>query len=74
MAAHIGLRAFDPHGIADQGTGTFGNHALYIGRRGGTSLPFNGRLYGLALRGASSTTSEIVKTERYLARKSGVAA
>lgn len=30
----------------DQGTGNFGNYALYFFRRGGSSLPFNGLEYG----------------------------
>ncbi|UZJ42214.1 hypothetical protein OO006_04360 [Prosthecochloris sp. SCSIO W1101] len=36
-------------GNAEQGTGTYGNHDLYIGSRAGTSLFYTGRLYGLAL-------------------------
>lgn len=37
----------------DQGTGNFGNHALYIGGRAGTSLYFNGELTGLVVRGGT---------------------
>jgi hypothetical protein len=37
---------------ADAGTGTYGNYPLYIGRRGGSSLPFNGRIYQLLIRAA----------------------
>lgn len=33
----------------DQGTGSYGNHALYFYRRGGTTLPFNGLEYGFVL-------------------------
>ena len=51
---------------ADQGTGNYGNYPLYIGRRGGTSLPFNGRLYGLVIRGALSSTGEIQGSESYM--------
>ena len=36
----------------DQGTGNFGNYPIYIGRRGGASSPFNGRVYNLIVRGA----------------------
>jgi hypothetical protein len=50
----------------DQGTGNYGNYPLYIGRRGGTTLPFNGRLYSLIVRGAQSTDSQIASTENYV--------
>jgi hypothetical protein len=51
---------------ADQGTGNYANDALYIGRRGGTTLPFNGRLYSLIVRGAQSTTAQITSTETWV--------
>ena len=51
---------------ADQGTGNYGNYPLYIGRRGGTMLPFNGQLYGLVIRGALSSTGEIQGSESYM--------
>ena len=50
----------------DQGTGNYGNYPLYIGRRGGTTLSFNGRLYGLVVRGALSSTAEITSAESYM--------
>ncbi|MEN9924071.1 MAG: hypothetical protein RL268_197 [Pseudomonadota bacterium] len=53
------------------GGGNFGNHALYIGRRGGTTLPFNGRLYGLIVRGAASTATEIAQAESWMNSKTG---
>jgi hypothetical protein len=53
-------------GAADAGTGNFGNYPLYIGRRGGTSLPFNGRLYSLIVRGAQSTDAQIASTETWV--------
>jgi len=56
----------------DQGTGKYGNYPLYIGARGGSSLPFNGRMYGLVVRGAASTAAQITSVERYLAARSGV--
>lgn len=34
----------------DQGTGNYGNYPLYLGRRGGSSLPAIMRLYGYVLR------------------------
>jgi hypothetical protein len=51
---------------SDQGTGNYGNYPLYIGRRGGSTLPFNGRLYSLIVRGAESTESEITNTETWV--------
>ena len=49
----------------DQGTGNYGNYPLYIGRRGGTSLPFNGRIYQLIVRGAESNDGQIAATEAW---------
>lgn len=52
---------------ADQGTGNYLAYPLYIGRRGGTTLPFNGRLYSLIVRfGANLPTATIQKTEKYI--------
>jgi len=53
----------------DQGTGNFGNYPLYIGRRGGASLPFNGRIYQLIVRGAASNAGQIAATEAYVNAK-----
>lgn len=41
-------------GTSDQGTGNYLTYPLYIGRRGGTTLPFNGQLYGLLIRFSST--------------------
>lgn len=46
--------------------GTYGNYPLYIGRRAGTSLPFNGHLYGLIIRGAATSDSQIKSVEKYI--------
>jgi Concanavalin A-like lectin/glucanases superfamily len=51
---------------ADQGTGNYGNYPLYIGRRGGASLPFNGRLNSLIIRGAQSTDAQISAAETWV--------
>lgn len=46
---------------------------MYIGMRGGTLLPFNGRLYGLITRfGPNLTADQISQTERWMAQKTGV--
>jgi len=56
----------------DAGTGNFGNYPLYICRRGGTTLPFGGNLYGLIVRGASTDVIGVAKAEKYMSAKSGV--
>lgn len=55
-----------------QGTGNYGTFPLYIGRRGGTTLPFWGNLYGLIVRGLTSTAGTVTSVEAYMAQKSGV--
>lgn len=54
----------------DQGTGNYLAYPMYIGRRGGTSLPFNGQIYGLITRfGANLNTSQLVSTEGWMNTK-----
>jgi hypothetical protein len=56
----------------DQGTGNYLAYPLYIGRRGGTSFPFNGQIYNMIVRfGANLTTTQITNTERYVNKKTG---
>lgn len=55
----------------DQGTGNFSNAVLYIGSRGGISSPFNGRLYSLVVRGATSSSAQIAATEDWINNKIG---
>ena len=55
-----------------QGTGNYLAYPLYIGRRGGTTLPFNGRDYGIITRfGANLDASTIAATESWLNQKTG---
>jgi hypothetical protein len=55
-----------------QGTGNFLAYPLYIGRRGGASLPFNGRLYSLIIRfGPNLTTGQITSAESWVNAKTG---
>jgi hypothetical protein len=57
---------------SSQGTGNFLAYPLYIGRRGGTSLPYNGRIYSLIVRfGANLTTGQITSTESWVNSKTG---
>ena len=53
----------------DQGTGNYGNYPLYIGRRGGISLPFAGRDYGILITGKLANATAIATTEMWLANK-----
>ena len=56
----------------DQGTGNYLAYPLYIGRRAGTSFPFNGRIYSLIVRfGANLTAGQIASTEAYVNGKTG---
>lgn len=52
-------------------TGNYGNYPMYIGARGGSSLWFNGRLYGLVVAGKAASASEIASTESWLNQKTG---
>ena len=52
--------------------GNFSSAAIYIGRRSGASIPFNGRLYSLLIRGTATPDTTIAKVERYLNQKAKV--
>lgn len=54
---------------ADQGTGKYGNYAMFIGARSGNQLWFNGRIYSLVVRGAQSTAQQITDAETYINSK-----
>ena len=58
--------------FGDAGTGNFGNYPLYIGRRGGSSLPFNGQMYSMIIVGKAVTAGELSSTEKFVASKTGV--
>jgi hypothetical protein len=58
---------------SSQGGGNYLTHPLFIGRRDGTSNPFNGRIYGLLVRfGANLSAAQIDQTEAFMAAKTGV--
>ena len=54
------------------GAGNYGNFPLYIGRRGGTSLPFNGHIYSLIGIGRLTTDSETIALEGVVSKNTGV--
>ncbi len=54
-------------GTDDQGTGNYLAYPMYIGRRAGTALPFNGNLFSLIVRfGANLTADQITSTETWV--------
>ena len=59
-------------GAGDMGAGNFGNHLMYVGRRAGTSLPFNGRIYQLPIRGAATSDAQVAAVEAQIAAKMGI--
>ena len=65
-----GVKGLD--GTAYKGTVNFGNYPLYIGRRGGHSLPFTGHIYGLIGIGRLTTDSETIALEKSIAKNVGV--
>jgi hypothetical protein len=59
--------------ISNQGTGNYLAYPIYIGRRAGTSLSFNGQIYNLIVRfGANLDAGTITSTETFVAGKTGV--
>lgn len=54
------------------GGGNYLAYPLYIGRRAGTTLPFNGHLYSLIVRfGSNLPIATIENTEKYINTKTG---
>lgn len=68
-----GLQTTTPVNAPDIGTGNFSNNILYMGRRGGTTLPMTGRVYGLIVRGTTTATTEadVMKYEQWMAGQTG---
>ena len=56
-------------GSSNAGMTIFGTYPIYIGARAGSSLYFNGNIYGLIIRGASSSNNQIQATESWLNQK-----
>jgi hypothetical protein len=57
---------------SDMGTGNFGNYPLYFGRRGGTSLPYNGLDFGGVCIGKTLTATQLANVEKWVAIRTGV--
>lgn len=59
-------------GAADAGTGNFLTYTHYIGRRAGSSFPFNGRVYQMIMRyGPNLTAGQIAAVEAFVNFKTG---
>jgi hypothetical protein len=72
-AIRVNGAASGSNGVGDKGAGNFLAYPLYLGRRGGTSLPYNGRIYSFILRfGANLSASTILQTETWVGGKTGV--
>jgi len=56
---------------SNQGSGNYGNHSFFLFSRAGSSLPFNGRFYGLTLVGSLLPDSQLQQLERWMNRKTG---
>lgn len=55
--------------VVDQGTGNYSTAVLYLGRRGNNTIPFNGRIYSLIVRGALTSGTLLTNTERWIAQR-----
>ena len=55
----------------DAGTGNFTAQILYIGRRGGSSLPFSGQIFSLVTRFAATDLATVAQLETWINGKTG---
>lgn len=55
----------------DQGTGNYANDIVYIGRRGGATLPFNGVLTFLCVINRTLTAGELAQLEAFANSRTG---
>lgn len=75
QAVNVKINGAAVAGVANSSatsTGNYGNYPLYIGRRGGTSLPFTGHIYSLIGVARLATDSETAAIEKELAKRTGV--
>lgn len=54
-----------------QGTGVYGNQAMYIGTRAGTALPMKANIYGIIIRGVWSDDATVAQIETWMNSKTG---
>jgi hypothetical protein len=55
----------------DQGTGNYANAVIYLGRRGGASLPYNGLFYSAICVGKTASATELANIERWTNQRTG---
>lgn len=55
----------------DQGTGNYGNYPFYFGRRGGTTLPYNGLMFSSVCVGKTVSATELTGIERWVNARTG---
>jgi hypothetical protein len=72
----IGRKNGIVQGATYAGTGTvtggnFGNHALFFGRRGGTTFPYNGLDFGGVCIGKALTATQLANIERWVNQRTG---
>lgn len=77
MSISTNLNAIIVNGVTsslpdNQGTGNYGNYPLYIGRRGGTTLPFNGQIYAILVIGKLLDDATTQRIEKEFAKYIGV--
>ena len=60
------VSSYTPQVTAAASGRVYSNSPIYIGARGGSSLWFNGRLYGLIVAGKLANAVEITETEKYV--------
>jgi hypothetical protein len=66
------VRQTNAGGAASAGTGNLGNYVLYMGRRNNASLPFNGKIYTIIIRGGVTDAATLALTERYVGSRMGI--
>jgi hypothetical protein len=54
------------------GGGNFQNAVTYFGRRNNASLPFNGKVYCIIIRGGVTDAATLALTERYVGSRMGI--
>ncbi len=52
-------------------SGNFGTQPLYIGRRAGAIVPWQGRIYSLLIRGTLTSSPQLERTENWVNSKTG---
>jgi hypothetical protein len=65
-----GVYSYTGSGAVD--VGNFTNEVLYFGSRQGTAAWFNGRMFGMILRGATTNDNDLAMTNKWMGSKCGL--